>query len=236
MTQLEERLDEGWLELTADQQESPLDTTPFRCELERIYGYKNKDITREADDAIIQRIAERVGTLAVQTADAGATERTVGWVKLWEARLLGATDQDIAQQFQTSEVSVRARLGKLKNHIKARTPTLPELAVQVGMTDVSSVDVRQTLNKPVAERVVPYVRSETGNWRGRAACLGADPELFYTKSVVAAKRICAACDVRLECLEEAIEVEDYHGVQGGMTEKERRALVRTNKRRQNSTV
>jgi len=48
-------------------------------------------------------------------------------------------------------------------------------------------------------------------WRSRAACLGADPELFfpaaeggpvYDAQVAAAKAMCARCPVTAECLAE----------------------------------
>lgn len=40
------------------------------------------------------------------------------------------------------------------------------------------------------------------------------------------KRICKGCPVLPECLAEALDNNDEHGVWGGMTVRERRALVR----------
>ena len=67
------------------------------------------------------------------------------------------------------------------------------------------------------------------SWEKRAACRGADPELFFpergdTYSVQAAKAVCARCPVRAECLEEHLG--EKQGVWGGMSEYERRAIRR----------
>ena len=71
-------------------------------------------------------------------------------------------------------------------------------------------------------------------WRDRAACRGADPELFFpvaedgplrNEQVAAAKAVCAGCVVRAECLAEAME-RIPRGVVGGTTEEERRRALR----------
>ena len=41
-----------------------------------------------------------------------------------------------------------------------------------------------------------------------------------------AKRICAVCPVRIECLEYALEAGEQHGVWGGTSERERRRIRR----------
>jgi WhiB family transcriptional regulator, redox-sensing transcriptional regulator len=73
--------------------------------------------------------------------------------------------------------------------------------------------------------------SSKRNWRLRAACRGADPELFFPEgaagpaqeSVALAKRICSQCQVRAHCLDWAVEHCAAFGVWGGRTEQERRA-------------
>ncbi len=69
----------------------------------------------------------------------------------------------------------------------------------------------------------------TQHWRQYARCLGADPEIFYPASddsAVAAKSVCAVCPVREPCLDHAITAREKQGVWGGLTEKERRRLIR----------
>nr|BFD92235.1 hypothetical protein KitaXyl93_35950 [Kitasatospora sp. Xyl93] len=94
--------------------------------------------------------------------------------------------------------------------------------------------------RPLAARLAEYQPSPDGALPG-AACVGADPDLFYpepdedtdlTDDAAAAawwaerraKMICAGCPVRLMCLELALERREKHGILGGMTAAERDAL------------
>lgn len=66
-------------------------------------------------------------------------------------------------------------------------------------------------------------------WQKRAACLEADPELFFPErgySSAAAKAICATCPVIAECLAYALATHQQFGTWGGTTERERRKLRR----------
>ena len=64
-------------------------------------------------------------------------------------------------------------------------------------------------------------------WRELAACRGTDLEVFFPgrgKSAGPARQICAACPVRQPCLDCAITNRITHGIWGGLSERERRAL------------
>ncbi|WP_216590489.1 WhiB family transcriptional regulator [Streptomyces brasiliscabiei] len=71
-------------------------------------------------------------------------------------------------------------------------------------------------------------------WLLKAACVGEDPELFFPvgttgpalDDVAAAKRVCARCPVRRECLDWALDSGQTAGVWGGMGEEERTDLLR----------
>ena len=67
------------------------------------------------------------------------------------------------------------------------------------------------------------------NWRGAARCRTADAEgLFVTGAQQReARTFCQACPVRTECLAHALDQRIEFGVWGGMTERERRALLRS---------
>lgn len=77
------------------------------------------------------------------------------------------------------------------------------------------------------------------DWRHRAACLDEDPELFFpvgnagpaVLQTERAKAVCGRCPVRAECLRWALESGQENGVWGGLSEDERRALNRRNRRR-----
>ena len=65
------------------------------------------------------------------------------------------------------------------------------------------------------------------NWSQDAACLGKSDDLFVKGAEQnRAKLVCNGCDVRAECLAEALDNRIEWGVWGGMTERERRALLR----------
>lgn len=66
------------------------------------------------------------------------------------------------------------------------------------------------------------------DWTAFSACKGKDPdELFVTGAAQnRAKAVCFGCPVRTECLSDALDNRVEFGVWGGMTERERRALLR----------
>ena len=68
----------------------------------------------------------------------------------------------------------------------------------------------------------------TQDWTALSACKDADPdELFVTGAAQnRAKAVCMGCPVRTECLSDALDNRVEFGVWGGMTERERRALLR----------
>jgi WhiB family redox-sensing transcriptional regulator len=66
------------------------------------------------------------------------------------------------------------------------------------------------------------------DWTGRGACLGASPDTLFVQGAAQnrAKSVCIGCPVRTECLADALDNRVEFGVWGGMTERERRALLR----------
>ena len=70
------------------------------------------------------------------------------------------------------------------------------------------------------------------DWPLRAACRGVDPDALFVEGAAqnTAKRICIGCPVQYECLAEALDSRSESGVWGGMTERERRALLRSHPR------
>lgn len=62
------------------------------------------------------------------------------------------------------------------------------------------------------------------DWQERGLCAQTDPEAFFPEhgaSTKDAKKVCALCEVRTECLAYALERREA-GVWGGLTERERR--------------
>jgi WhiB family transcriptional regulator, redox-sensing transcriptional regulator len=65
-------------------------------------------------------------------------------------------------------------------------------------------------------------------WAANAACRNTDPDTLFVQGAAQnrVKAICLGCDVRTECLSDALDNRVEFGVWGGMTERERRALLR----------
>lgn len=77
--------------------------------------------------------------------------------------------------------------------------------------------------------VIPLLELEGTSWQERALCAQTDPEAFFPEkggSTREAKRVCSACDVRVECLEYALANDERFGIWGGLSERERRRLKR----------
>ncbi|GGL45451.1 WhiB family transcriptional regulator [Phycicoccus endophyticus] len=65
-------------------------------------------------------------------------------------------------------------------------------------------------------------------WAPLGRCAGSDPDALFVqgKAQRAAKVVCKGCPVVAECLADALDNRTEFGVWGGMTERERRALLR----------
>jgi WhiB family redox-sensing transcriptional regulator len=65
-------------------------------------------------------------------------------------------------------------------------------------------------------------------WTARAACRETDPDELFVQGAAQnrVKTTCFGCVVRTECLADALDNRTEFGVWGGMTERERRALLR----------
>jgi WhiB family redox-sensing transcriptional regulator len=75
------------------------------------------------------------------------------------------------------------------------------------------------------------------DWRVDARCTQVDPEIFYPDkggTTKGAKRVCAGCPVRANCLEFALDHDERWGVWGGLSQRERERLLKL--RAQNTTT
>ncbi|MEG9551406.1 WhiB family transcriptional regulator [Streptomyces baarnensis] len=77
------------------------------------------------------------------------------------------------------------------------------------------------------------------SWRTLAVCVDEDPDLFFPIGTTGlavvqaeeAKTVCRRCPVMERCLDWALESGQDHGVWGGLSEDERRALKRRRARK-----
>jgi len=68
----------------------------------------------------------------------------------------------------------------------------------------------------------------TEDWASRGACRNAAPDMLFVQGAAQnrAKTVCLGCPVRAECLADSLDNRVEFGVWGGLTERERRALLR----------
>lgn len=69
---------------------------------------------------------------------------------------------------------------------------------------------------------------KVNEWAKSGACRNSDPDALFVQGAAQnrAKAVCLGCPVRTECLADALDHKIEFGVWGGMTERERRALLR----------
>lgn len=81
---------------------------------------------------------------------------------------------------------------------------------------------------PMRRRQAEWVE----DWTGQAACRASEPDALFVQGAAQqqAKRVCQQCPVIAECLADALDHRTEFGVWGGMTERERRAMLRRHPR------
>jgi WhiB family redox-sensing transcriptional regulator len=72
------------------------------------------------------------------------------------------------------------------------------------------------------------VNDDDQTWAARAACKAVAPDELFVRGAAQrmARTLCFGCPVRMECLADALDSQAPFGVWGGLTERERRALLR----------
>jgi WhiB family redox-sensing transcriptional regulator len=77
---------------------------------------------------------------------------------------------------------------------------------------------------------LPLPDHRTPTWMLRARCRSLSPGEFFPSDGVGvdqARKVCAECPVKAECLDYALTYRIDHGVWGGCSERERRRLLRS---------
>lgn len=94
----------------------------------------------------------------------------------------------------------------------------------------------------ISESVLALVIGPVGDgsaetWQQKALCPQTDPDAFFPEnggSTQDAKAICRRCPVIDPCRNYALDHEVRFGVWGGLSENERRAILRTRRRKQHA--
>jgi WhiB family redox-sensing transcriptional regulator len=77
--------------------------------------------------------------------------------------------------------------------------------------------------------LLPANPSPPDVWQHRASCFGIDPDIFFPVTeddAGPALAFCGVCRIREECLAWALKNGERYGVWGGLTEQQRRRLMR----------
>ena len=86
-------------------------------------------------------------------------------------------------------------------------------------------------------RRLPRPVTDVWSWQMQAACRDLDSDVFFhperergpsrTRRDIRAKQVCRACPVIEDCRRHALSVQEPYGVWGGLSEDERRQLLRS---------
>nr|WP_305080158.1 WhiB family transcriptional regulator [Nakamurella sp. PAMC28650] len=88
--------------------------------------------------------------------------------------------------------------------------------------------VRHTTDEFCVDPPSDVLSIGSAEWTLRAVCVGVDPDALFVTGAAQrdAAKVCQACPVRLECLADALDNQIEYGVWGGMTERQRRAVLK----------
>jgi WhiB family transcriptional regulator, redox-sensing transcriptional regulator len=80
----------------------------------------------------------------------------------------------------------------------------------------------------MTHREVPATARFSWEWGQRGACRAVEPDALFVRGAAqqAAKKVCLGCPVIAECLADSLDSHTEFGVWGGMTERQRRALLK----------
>jgi WhiB family redox-sensing transcriptional regulator len=102
--------------------------------------------------------------------------------------------------------------------------------------DTAAQRARRARRNPPRRAALPSPSASLAD----AACKSEDPDLFFAPDfervtdwearVAKAKAVCAGCPARSACLAYALDTDQWFGIWGGLTEDERRALLRRQRR------
>jgi WhiB family redox-sensing transcriptional regulator len=203
-----------------------------RQEMAVMYGEPAREVVKRFDDEVLITMANTMGTLCVAALTEKGFKQKVEQVDIWTGALEGRSHEEQAERFGINPFTVRMRRGKMRTFMRKNLPPFNELFAGVAGIEPTDPIFRFTVvppRRPEPEPVPRETSSTELGWWHRAACKDKDPELFFVTGAQdkkQAKRICRECEVREDCLQEAVDMQLDHGIWGGLTERERRAIRR----------
>jgi WhiB family transcriptional regulator, redox-sensing transcriptional regulator len=184
--------------------------------IERLESDQLAGIMGELKQAYVQN-----GTFRKADAQVISTVNRVA--ELWSLRFEGYTDEEAARLGGVEPRDVLAARRAVTRSLHKTTPDLSRLLAAVGAPELlSDAPPKKQLAKGLG-------RTTLGAERPDGLCIQFDPETFFPENGAtsrAAKRICQQCAVREECLTIALKNHEQFGIWGGLTDRERRKLLK----------
>ena len=149
------------------------------------------------------------------------------------AAVLGRDSEEL-QELQKA-INYEEELAIVAAEQRQRRGTVTQKIVRVSPVRTIPAQNSSALNKPHQARKAANKADSEGKLD--IACVGEDPELFFSagkmpkKQAEAAKAICRRCKIIEQCLDDALKTDNRHGVWGGTTPEERSTMKLTRKRR-----
>lgn len=117
------------------------------------------------------------------------------------------------------------RFVRLRGALPRRREEWPVYMRSAGRVSVSA-ESGEDDSRPGMYGLLPVISvDERSDWQERGLCAQTDPEAFFPDkggSTREAKKICTGCEVKAECLEDALTKQERFGIRGGLSERERR--------------
>lgn len=150
------------------------------------------------------------------------------WLPQWTAHLQGYSDEKIASEVKLSPITVRQNRS---NSYKTLRRIIGEYGANFFFTDYD-LPVKKQVSRPALKPSRQMVIDKISNheWYEEAACKNSTvdfvPERYNKETTKEAISLCSSCDVRQDCLTDALLYDEEFTVRGGMTPAQRRAYYR----------
>jgi len=185
-----------------------LDTEKVRALLVVARGMSSLDRTLDNSETTLQEVVEDKNTLSpiacsVESSLIDEVRQHVGSLTDVEQTVLVLT---FNQEMATPQIGERLGITR-EGVLRIKNRAISKLA------HPSRLNLSDSLTEGKAD-----------GWRGRAACLGVNTDIFFPEvgdPDKKAKEICEACRVKKDCLEFALEVADRAGVWGATNKPDR---------------
>ena len=192
------------------------DADIIRQEMVMIYGQSVLERVVNLDDVSMRVIARGIGEHSSRRAE---EDPALGsQIELWRNHVAGVSHSAEAESRGVQIGRITHQLKKFRFFVANE---LPELEAFIPETSaLSETELEET----------PASDKSGHDWRNFKACAELDQQVLRPKNAVqlkAAKLLCAACRVRIKCLDEAITADNTGGsiIRGGFTQSERLALL-----------